>query len=283
MSNEARECGLFIAVGSKGVGKTFRTLLELKEILRTDETTGRKGRNVLILDANNEFSSFTAINYNVLEPDEHTRTQPIRDLQGKLGIYRIAPFRVDRRPMSTNEIKIACVDMCNHFRFGTLVLEDYNRYINGSEAEELVSMLVTLRHRAVDCWIHLQSASPISTRLWQNVNYVRFHKINDSVDRYKNRIPYELIKIVQLAVDSQYNLGNKRYFIYVAILDEKIIGMDSNIFENACMSYLAQNKKVLTSYRNALSMSGEYSNKMNTNDKAVANFISDMRNKYFAD
>jgi len=280
---EARECGLFIAVGSKGVGKTYRTMKELKNSVQSDESIGRQGRNVLVLDANNEFSSLIAIAYDVTEEDEHKRTAPLRALIGKRGLYRIAPFRVDRRAMSITEIKRACIDMCNHFRFGTLVLEDYNRYINGAEAEELVSMLVTLRHRAVDCWIHLQSASPISTRLWQNVNYIRFHKINDDVDRYKTRIPYELIKIVQLAVNIQYNSGNKRYFTYVAVLDEQILGMDPETFEKACMAYLSKNKSILREYRNQVDFSSGNGKLYKTDKDAAIAFIAEMKQKYLVD
>ena len=62
---DQRECGLFIAVGSKGVGKTYRTLKELKQSVQDDPSVGRKGRNVLILDANNEFGDLTAIAYDV--------------------------------------------------------------------------------------------------------------------------------------------------------------------------------------------------------------------------
>lgn len=277
--SEGRECGLFIAVGSKGVGKTYRTMQELRQSVMDDPSVGRKGRNVLILDANNEFGKLTAIAYDVTEEDEHKRTLPIRSLMGKRGLYRIAPFRVDRRAMSTVEIKRACIDMCNHFRFGTLVLEDYNRYINGAEAEELVSMLVTLRHRAVDCWIHLQSASPISTRLWQNVNYIRFHKINDDVDRYKSRIPYELMKIVQLGVNHQYNSGNERYFVYVAVLDERIMGMDEDTFNQACMAYLSKNKGILREYRNTIDFTGG-GKKYKTDAESAKAFIAETKNKY---
>lgn len=274
--NEARECQLFIAVGSKGVGKTYTTLGELRQYCQTDESIGRYGRTVLMLDANNEFKDATAIAYNVLEKDEFRRTAPIRALLGKRGLYRIMPFRVDRRPMNTGEIRTACIDICNHFRKGLILLEDYNRYINGAEAEELVNMLVTLRHRAVDCYIHLQSASPISTRLWQNVNFLRFHKINDKVDRYKNRIPYELMKITQLAVDNEYMKGNERVYFYVDVMREKVI-MPELIFKEACTAYLGQNRSILKQIKD--SMEFETGSK-NDIPALAARFQEDMKSKY---
>lgn len=273
-----RECGLFIAVGSKGVGKTYTTLGELREYIANDESVGRSARTVLLLDANNEFQSVTAIAYNAMEKDEHKRTAPIRALAGKKGMYRIMPFRIDRRPMTTSEIKVACIDICNHFRKGLLLLEDYNRYINGAEAEELVNMLVTLRHRAVDCFIHLQSASPISTRLWQNLNYLRFHKINDNIDRYKNRIPYELMKICQIAVNNEYMNGNKRVYFYVAVMDEKVV-MPIPIFEQACIDYVSQNRGMLKKMKDSLEFKQGKTVKNDTKS-ILAEFISTMKVKY---
>lgn len=275
---ENRECGLFIAVGSKGVGKTYTTLGELRQYVQSDESVGRAARTVLMLDANNEFQNVTAIAYDAMEQDEYKRTAPVRALIGKRGMYRIMPFRKDRRPMTTNEIKQACIDICNHFRKGLLLLEDYNRYINGAEAEELVNMLVTLRHRAVDCYIHLQSASPISTRLWQNLNYLRFHKINDSVDRYKNRIPYELMKICQLAVNNEYMSGNKRVYFYVAVMDEKVV-MPEPIFEKACTDYVSQNRTMLKRLKDSIEFQ---QGKAAKNDKQaiLKTFIANMKAKY---
>ena len=275
---ESRECGLFIAVGSKGVGKTYTTLAELRQYIQSDDSVGRAARTVLMLDANNEFQNVTAIAYDAMEENEYKRTAPIRSLIGKKGMYRIMPFRKDRKPMTTGEIKQACVDVCNHFRKGLLLLEDYNRYINGAEAEEVVNMLVTLRHRAVDCYIHLQSASPISTRLWQNINYLRFHKINDSVDRYKNRIPYELMKICQIAVNNEYMSGNKRVYFYVAVMDEKVV-MPEPIFEKACTDFASQNRALIKRLKDSLEFQTGTKSKGN-NAEILKRFIANMKTKY---
>ena len=275
---ESRECGLFIAVGSKGVGKTYTTLAELRQYIQPDDSIGRAARTVLMLDANNEFQNVTAIAYDAMEANEYARTAPIRALIGKKGMYRIMPFRKDRKPMTTGEIKQACVDVCNHFRKGLLLLEDYNRYINGAEAEEVVNMLVTLRHRAVDCYIHLQSASPISTRLWQNINYLRFHKINDNVDRYKNRIPYELMKICQIAVNNEYMSGNKRVYFYVAVMEEKVV-MPEPIFEKACTDFASQNRSLIKRLKDSLEFQ-QGSKSKNSNQEILKQFISNLKTKY---
>jgi hypothetical protein len=184
--------------------------------------------------------------------------------------------------MSNDEIRKACMVICNNYRAGTLLLEDYNKYVSGTEAAELLSMLITLRHRSVDCWIHLQSAGPISTKLWQNVKFIRFHKINDDLKRFKDRIPcYEIMKIVQHAVDYQYTTkGNERYFCYVSVLEERIVGMDEETFKQACMAYLGANRSVLTALKNTIDF--EQGGKKYKTDLDAANaFIATARHKYF--
>ena len=277
---EARECGLFIAVGAKGVGKTFRTIRELQSSATTDAAVGRQGRTVLILDANDEFQQVPAIAYDVREEDDFKRSAPIRALLNKKGIYRIRPIRIDKRPMTADELQCACFDMCKHFKNGTMLLEDYNKYIEGKEARALISMLVTLRHKNIDLWIHLQSAAPISTKLWQNVNYLRFHRYNDNVDRIKHRIPYELMKIAQLAVNHEYGKGNKRYFCYVAVLDEKLIGISEETFVVACTQYLSNNKKLLNNLMNQLDFADSSGKKYKNKAEAGQAYINELREKY---
>jgi hypothetical protein len=278
---EARECGLFIAVGAKGVGKTFQSTKELSVAAKGDVSTGLQSRTVLILDANDEYQNCAAIAYDVREENDYKRAAPIRGLINRKGMYRIRPLRVDRRPMTADELQRACFDICKHFVNGVILLEDYNKYIEGKEARQLISVLVTLRHKNIDLWIHLQSAAPISTKLWQNVNYIRFHRINDNVDRIKHRIPYELMKIAQLGVNYEYQKGNKRYFCYVAVLDEKIFGMSEDTFKVACTHYLSKNKGLLNDLMNQIDFTDQTGKKYKNKQEAAQNYILELREKYF--
>ena len=56
-----REPLMGAAIGRKGVGKTFQTLQLIDSYLKGNPTKGVKARRVLILDANDEFSQFRAI------------------------------------------------------------------------------------------------------------------------------------------------------------------------------------------------------------------------------
>jgi hypothetical protein len=74
--------------------------------------------------------------------------------------------------------------------------------------------------------MHFQSVGRVTTKIWQNINWVRFHKNTDSVDRHKQKFEdkYELLKIIELMVNKQYYDGNKRFYVYADIDDEKIRG-----------------------------------------------------------
>tara|TARA_R110001632_G_scaffold207259_4_gene331272 strand:+ start:3896 stop:4813 length:918 start_codon:yes stop_codon:yes gene_type:complete len=280
-NGEERDSMLFIAVGTKGVGKTYRTLNELKQYVKDDNSVGRVGKTVLILDANDEFQGVHALAYNVTEDDEFKRVRSIRTLVGKKGIYRIRPLRTDKRPMSSNELKTACFDICNHFSNGTILLEDYNKYIQNKEANDLVSTICTLRHKNIDMWIHLQSVAPISTKLWQNVNYLRFHKVNDKVDRIKHRIPFVLMKLAQLCVNYEYRNNNKRFCCYVDIQLEKILGVSSQTFEKACLEYLSENYQLINKLVNKVDLLNESGKKYKNQKEAVKHYLEDLKEKYF--
>ena len=51
-----REALLGIAVGKKGVGKTYATLELIQDYLRGNPATGAQPRKVLILDVNNKLA-----------------------------------------------------------------------------------------------------------------------------------------------------------------------------------------------------------------------------------
>ena len=280
-SGESRDSMLYIAVGTKGVGKTYRTFQELKKYVLDDNTIGRVGRTVLILDANDEFTTVPALAYNVIDENEYKRVRSIQSLVGKKGIYRIRPLRIDKRPMSSEELKIACFDICKHFSNGTILLEDYNKYIQNKEAKQLVSTIVTLRHKNVDMWIHLQSVAPISTKLWQNVNYLRFHKVNDKVDRIKHRIPYLLMKLAQLCVNYEYANKNKRFCCYVDIQLEKILGVSEETFKQACLEYLSENYQIINKLVNKVDLLSDSGKKYKNKKEAVKGYIMELKQKYF--
>ena len=56
-----REPILMVATGQKKVGKTYTTTQLIEQYIRSNPTTGKKARKVLIYDVNMEYTQFKAI------------------------------------------------------------------------------------------------------------------------------------------------------------------------------------------------------------------------------
>jgi len=244
MSNK-RECGLFIACGFQGVGKSYTTNKEMISYLKGDASIGRKPQPVAILDSNNENQQIKAINYDVDEEDERKRTKCIRDMIGNPVPFRIIPFKKNKTGMLSSDLQRACVDLCNNFRVGLLILEDFNKYIKRGQEDYIIDKLIALRHSSVDCMIHLQSLSKVTPTLWENLRFLRFHKISEDIHRIKNRLPnYELMQIAQYIVDNRYKIGQERFYLYVSCMQDKLLGIGFNEFSLAANTYLARNPTI---------------------------------------
>ena len=66
-----------------------------------------------------------------------------------------------------------------------LLIEDINKYISDHLPNDLVGAICTNRHTNTDIIMHFQSIGRITSKIWQNLNWLRFHKNNDSVERHK--------------------------------------------------------------------------------------------------
>ena len=246
-----REPTLEVVIGQKGVGKTWTTKeiicgnkkKGLKGYIEDDPETGRRGRPALVFDINGEYTDFKIQDFDVEEPDEWLRASEIRGIVVPKG-YRIIPYRKDKRPMTPDEIIITCTTITNHFKNGLMVLEDINRYILSNLKVDIIGLLVGLRHIGTDLIIHYQALKPLPPRIWQNVNYIRWHKQTVNIDVYKKNIPnYELFKIAENIVDEQYKKGKIRYYLWVGVMDEGLINVTGDMFDRAARRYLSQNPR----------------------------------------
>lgn len=233
---EPREPLMMVVCGMKGVGKTYTSIKEIEKYLQT--TPLKKGRKVLVFDVNAPLE----------RSYEKYQTVAVEDV-GRLKAIeprRVVSVKPDSQPMTIDEKCNTLYTLLTSYTCGMLVMEDINNYVLGASSVELIGAITTNRHRDLDLLIHYQSLSALHPRIWQNCSVIRFHHQLDNIDRYRNRIPnYELMKLAQLIVDEQYNLGNHRYFVYVRNLDNKIIGTTTDWFRVACEKYLILNPKIL--------------------------------------
>jgi len=227
-----REPKLGVAVGKKGVGKTFITTKMINSYVRGNPKKGVKPRRALVLDVNDEFVQYKAL-----------RLRDVKKFSAhpKIEARRIRPFNDDGVRMTLKEIQDTLFTILNDFRGGLLLIEDINRYISDHLPNDLVGAICTNRHTDTDIIMHFQSIGRVTSKIWQNLNWVRFHKNTDSVDRHIKKFEdkFEYLKIAEMMINTQYYNGNNRFFLFVDVDSEKILGdFDKQLLNQAIDDYI---------------------------------------------
>ena len=214
-----REALLGIAVGKKGVGKTYATLeMATSYILGNAKVPPRK---VLILDVNNEYAEVKKDHNNPLFPEIKAlrlTDVPRFTYHPKVEARRVSVLKPEGGKMSLVEIQEALGYILSNYQNGLLIIEDINKYISDSLPNDLMGTIATQRHVSVDIITHFQSIGKAANpKLWANCNWLRFHKCEDTVERHKNKFAgnIEHLKIMEMMVDDAYRSGNKRFCCYL--------------------------------------------------------------------
>jgi len=213
-----REPYLGAAVGKKNSGKTFITERMIRDYVRGHPERGVPARRVLIMDVNDEYENVRAIALeHIVRFSVHT----------KIEARRIRPFQSDGTRMTLDEVSDTLHQILFYFRGGLLLIEDPNKYISDNLPQDVIGAICTNRHVDLDIIMHFQGIGRITPKIWQNLNWLRFHKNTQSVDQHRDKFEdkYELLKVVELMVNHQYyDLRNKYYYAYVDIENEKLVG-----------------------------------------------------------
>ena len=237
-----REALLGVAVGKKGIGKTYTTLSIINQYIKGGLNI--KPRRALILDVNDEFEDVKAIRLKDVE---------LFTYHPKVECRRVRPYNDDGSKMTLNEIANALWHILSVYKGGLLLVEDINKYVGDYLSNDLVGAICTNRHTSLDIIMHYQSIGRITTKIWQNINWLRFHKNTDSVDRHKKKFEdkWEAFKICEILVNKQYFSGNERFYVTFDCDHEKIYGnysqkmMDEAIDEYIALHYRQKVKPLL--------------------------------------
>ncbi|NBX73342.1 MAG: hypothetical protein EBQ89_03485 [Alphaproteobacteria bacterium] len=211
-----REAQLGIAVGKRGIGKTFTTLQIIEQYV-----LGYSGhsipRRVLIMDVNDEFQNIKGLKLSDVK---------LFSVHPTIEARRIRPFNPNGSKMSLEDVCQALYFILENFRGGLLLIEDINKYLTHHFPKDVVGAICTNRHADMDIIMHYQAIGKVPTTVWENANWIRFHKNNQSVDRHEKKFEdkYEMLKIAESLVEFQYNNGNERFFCYCDIDMGKIKG-----------------------------------------------------------
>jgi hypothetical protein len=267
-----REVALIVASGIKGVGKSYLTFKYAFDYVR-GRLTGNP-RKVLIFDVNNEWGKLTPhpsdenareIGWNApyfvktIDTNMVSRfnTHPFIEMR------RITPFYTkdvrDKKgmlvarkgdEMSKEDFKEVLIYVNKTFRGGLLIIEDMRAFFGNSVPDDVVSVITRNRHRDTDLIWHTQSTSRIQPVFFENINFVRFHKQTDDVDRYKEKLePEELFKITQIMVDNEHKIGNERFYVTIDNSRKKIFGAFSpKMLYVAIHEYIRTHPFVLRKY-----------------------------------
>lgn len=273
-----REPKLIIATGTKGVGKTYASCKLIEQYLTPNLDADKKARKVLIYDVNQEYT-----NEQLIENGHRfrTKTLALKDLPAwvqsdRIEVRRILPVDAYGQTVGTDKMPDILNIILHYYRGGLLVLEDINRYLIYTSDSNIIGTMATNRHRDLDILIHLQSLSPVTPRMWQNCNAIRFHYQTDDVDRISNRVNYTLFKIAQLLVDEQFLNNNKRFYCWVLVDENKIRGeFSKKMFINACRQYYEQNPAELRRFQI------KYGKDNEARIRAMKEGVAELMRKYF--
>jgi hypothetical protein len=265
-----REALLGVAVGKKGIGKTYTTLQIINSYIKG--SINIKPRRALIMDVNDEFEEIKAIRLNDVA---------LFTYHPKIECRRVRPFNEDGSKMTLSQVADALWHILSVYKGGLLLIEDINKYIGDYLPNDLVGAICTNRHNDVDIILHFQSIGRVGTKIWQNVNWLRFHKNTDSVDRHKKKFEdkWEAFKICEILINKQYFGGNSRFYLTFDCDHEKILGNYSQkMIMEAIDEYIALHHR--TKVKPLLNHTNAQGKKMYNTQTATAHVRQELYNMY---
>lgn len=242
-----REPALTVAIGRKGVGKTYETL-----VMITDFMKHHPDRQVLILDSNNEYGNVKKDHKNKTFPN--IRAIRLADIpkwnsRGMKECRRVSIFKDDGKPMSLDEIADALFFMLGNFENGLLLIEDMTKFVSDSLPNDLVGMIATQRHLSVDVITHFQTIGKVGNpKIWGNLDWLRFHRCEDTVERHKSKFAggIEHLRIMEKMIEIKEAEGNHRFSAYLDKGRGKILGdFTKKEFINVLERYLEDNPSIV--------------------------------------
>lgn len=252
---KTREATLGIAIGMKGVGKSYSTLEMIQGVLKPRYSKGgellAKGRKVLILDVNNEFGDVQ----NDQNPKfAHIRAIRLQDVKkwcynGIIEARRVAPFKEGGQTMTLREVADALGVILENFKNGLLLIEDITKFVSDSLPNDLIGAICTNRHKSVDIIIHFQSVGKMANpKLWANCNWLRIHKTEDTVEKHEKKFASDVthLYLAETLIDMRTKAGDKRFQLFVDKDLKKVYGrFNRQMFKEAINKYLQDNYRIV--------------------------------------
>lgn len=280
---EQREVLRIVVTGMQGVGKSYETI---RMMLRAAEgANGIPRRKGLIFDTNDEFGDFEF---------EGGRKQikaiALKDIilftvNNFYEVRRVRPFFDNGDPMTTNDKAMVLEQILKEFNNGILLVEDPNTYVSDAIPSDIIGRLVSTRHRSTDMILHFQNIGRAGhPKIFGNTSLIRMHKTNDPVSRHKSKFEEktELLQIAESIVNTRYNNGDERFFLWIDVVRSKIRGkFIRKEAEDAIHEYTSENFN--TTVRPYLMKRSRQTGELLYNQKQAMDMARlDMMKKYFS-
>jgi len=256
-----REAQLGIAIGMKGVGKSYSTLQMIQNVLKGNPKTGAKPRKVLILDVNNEFGD---VKNDQNKDFQHIRAIRLEDVKkwcynGIIECRRVTILKEGGTQMTLNETADALKVILDSFQNGLLLIEDITKFVSDSLPSDLIGAICTQRHRSCDIILHFQSVGKMAhPKLWANCNWLRIHKTEDSVKKHENKFGTDVThlflaeKLVEMKYKGAFKDGSEiskqdpRFYLFIDKDLKKVSGyFTKKMFQEAVENYLLDNYSIV--------------------------------------
>jgi hypothetical protein len=273
-----REPLFTVAVGCKGIGKTYTSLQMVYIYALGDASRGVHPRKVLIFDVNNEFSQIKTISLkDVLRYSVHP----------KVDIRRVTIYKDDGTQMSVNEMQEALAHILSNFSNGMIWLEDINRYVSDSLPNDLIGILATQRHIGCDVITHFQSKSKAGNpKIVGMMNVMRIHKTNDNFRKHRSKFEGHL-QLLEIAEKLVENLNkkrdrNKQWAFCYANFDINGIQGDFSMeeFKQAVTDYILENES--DTIKPMLNKKDRTGVKIYSYEQALSTLEEDLVHEYYA-
>lgn len=241
----SRESKIIVATGKKGTGKSYTTLWELIVPYAKGLLNNGVPRKCLIFDTQGEYQKTSNTNNNIFpKTPEHkklTNGSPLDILmldvndvsafakQQRIEIRRVPLFYTkttfDKKgrmltkkgdEFSPEDKVEALKTTVRNFNNGLLLIEDLRALFGDKIPHNIISLIVSNRHKNMDVVWHLQSVGRLLPEQWENVNAVRFHKEEGSVDYHETKLQekYPIFKICDNLVNGYFRNGYERMYAW---------------------------------------------------------------------
>lgn len=217
-TKKLREPKIVLAIGKKGVGKTYETMRFFNEEY-TKTTARKKGRKVLIYDTNGEFSDVDPISpYHI----------SMYNAQTQIEIRRVLARDPDTFEHLGVDGKFALLEQIlkpdNAPRGMCLLLEDLNGYAIGANSKSMVDALTTNRHKDLDIFIHFQTFNAVPPRIYGNIDILRLHRTLGGIQKVLDKLTDEKMTLIGYYLVQIKTKENFRFFVNIDYSEGKIYG-----------------------------------------------------------